>query len=91
MAGSYHRARGPRYPAPARRAPRDALPCAPAVERWAGKQNRARGMVPRARPRTRRSVAFEAVRQTVNELPQPQPPVAFGFLNVKPEPIMVVT
>ena len=24
--------------------------------------------------------------QAVNELPQPQPPVAFGFLNVKPEP-----
>lgn len=33
----------------------------------------------------------ETVDQTVNELPQPQPPVAFGFLNVKPEPIMVVT
>ncbi len=29
--------------------------------------------------------------QAVNELPQPQPPVAFGFLNVKPDPIMVVT
>jgi hypothetical protein len=27
----------------------------------------------------------------VNELPQPQPPVAFGFLKVKPAPIMVVT
>ena len=26
-------------------------------------------------------------RQTVNELPQPQPPVAWGFLNEKPEPI----
>ena len=24
--------------------------------------------------------------QTVNELPQPQPPLAFGLLNVKPEP-----
>jgi hypothetical protein len=23
-----------------------------------------------------------------NELPQPQPPVAFGFLNVNPEPCM---
>ncbi len=23
-----------------------------------------------------------------NEVPQPQPPVAFGFSNVKPEPIM---
>src|SRR5690606_8239723 len=29
--------------------------------------------------------------QTVNELPQPHPPVAFGFLNVKPDPIIVVT
>ena len=28
---------------------------------------------------------------TVKELPQPQPPDAFGFLNVKPEPIIVVT
>lgn len=26
------------------------------------------------------------VRQAENELPQPQPPVLFGFLNVKPEP-----
>ena len=26
-----------------------------------------------------------------NELPQPQPPVAFGFLNVNPEPCMLVT
>lgn len=33
------------------------------------------------------ALAFYAV----NELPQPQPPEAFGFLNVKPEPIMVVT
>jgi hypothetical protein len=24
----------------------------------------------------------------VNELPQPQPPVEFGFLNVNPEPCM---
>jgi hypothetical protein len=24
--------------------------------------------------------------QTVNELPQPQPPLAFGLLKVKPEP-----
>ena len=24
----------------------------------------------------------------VNELPQPQPPVAFGFLKVKPDPCM---
>ena len=30
-------------------------------------------------------------RQTVNELPQPQPPVATGLLNVNPEPIMLVT
>lgn len=27
----------------------------------------------------------------VNELPQPQLPVAFGLLNAKPAPIMVVT
>lgn len=26
-----------------------------------------------------------------NELPQPQPPVAFGFLNVNPDPCMLVT
>lgn len=26
-----------------------------------------------------------------NELPQPQPPVEFGFLNVKPDPCMDVT
>jgi hypothetical protein len=26
-----------------------------------------------------------------NELPQPQPPVEFGFLKVKPEPCMDVT
>ncbi len=26
-----------------------------------------------------------------NELPQPQPPVAVGFLNVKPEPCIDVT
>lgn len=29
--------------------------------------------------------------QTVNELPQPQPPLAFGLLNVKPEPWKVLT
>lgn len=27
----------------------------------------------------------------VNELPHPHPPVAFGFLNVNPEPCMDVT
>ncbi len=27
----------------------------------------------------------------VNELPQPQPPVAFGFLKLNPLPIIVVT
>jgi hypothetical protein len=26
-----------------------------------------------------------------NELPQPQPPVLFGFLNVKPEPCIEET
>ncbi len=29
--------------------------------------------------------------QTVNELPQPQPPLAFGLLKVKPEPWKVLT
>ena len=29
--------------------------------------------------------------QAVNEEPQPQPPVAFGFVKVKPEPITPVT
>jgi len=28
--------------------------------------------------------------QALNELPQPQLPVAFGFLNVKPEPCIDV-
>ena len=28
----------------------------------------------------------ESATQAVNELPHPHPPVAFGFLNVKPEP-----
>jgi hypothetical protein len=28
----------------------------------------------------------DRVNQAENELPQPQPPVLFGFLNVKPEP-----
>ncbi len=30
-------------------------------------------------------------RYAVNELPQPQPPVAFGFLKLNPLPIIVVT
>jgi len=30
-------------------------------------------------------------RYAVNEEPQPQLPVAFGFVNVKPEPITLVT
>lgn len=29
--------------------------------------------------------------QAENELPQPQPPVEFGFLNVNPDPCMDVT
>ena len=29
--------------------------------------------------------------QAENELPQPQPPVEFGFLKVKPEPCIDVT
>jgi hypothetical protein len=33
----------------------------------------------------------QVARQALNELPQPQPPEAFGFLNVNPAPIMVVT
>ena len=28
----------------------------------------------------------DRMNQAENELPQPQPPVLFGFLNVKPEP-----
>jgi hypothetical protein len=46
-----------------------------------------------SQPRQRRGVPGGAngAAQAVNELPQPQPPVAFGFLNVKPAPIMVVT
>ena len=35
-------------------------------------------------------VPFENV-YAVNEEPQPQLPVAFGFLKVKPEPITFVT
>lgn len=33
----------------------------------------------------------ELLRQAENELPQPQPPVEFGFLKVKPEPCIDVT
>jgi hypothetical protein len=29
--------------------------------------------------------------QAENELPQPQPPVEFGFVKVKPDPCMEVT
>lgn len=29
--------------------------------------------------------------QALNELPQPQPPVAFGFENVKPDPCIEET
>lgn len=29
--------------------------------------------------------------QALNELPQPQPPVAFGLLNVKPDPCIEET
>ncbi len=47
---------------------------------------------PRARPgapgeRGGRALKLaRARRYAENELPQPQPPVAFGFLKVKPEP-----
>ncbi len=34
---------------------------------------------------------FCNVNYAVNEEPQPQLPVAFGFVNVKPEPITLVT
>src|SRR5690606_20194101 len=37
------------------------------------------------------SPAARRTDQTVNELPQPQPPLAFGLLKVKPEPWNVVT
>ena len=36
-------------------------------------------------------VRISRSRYTVNELPQPQPPVACGFLKEKPEPISDVT
>jgi len=34
------------------------------------------------------TVCFCPSAQAENDVPQPQPPVAFGFSNVKPEPIM---
>lgn len=49
--------------------------------------NRARGDGIPAGP----AAGASDVGQAVNELPQPQPPEAFGFLNVNPEPIIVVT
>jgi hypothetical protein len=33
----------------------------------------------------------DRMNQAENELPQPQPPVLFGFLNVKPEPCIEET
>lgn len=50
--------------------------------------------VPRNSPRDPLRPARDGYRretQTVKELPQPQPPTEFGFLKVKPEPIIVVT
>ena len=39
----------------------------------------------------RRSNFFEKIfSYAENEVPQPQPPVAFGLSNVKPEPIILV-
>src|SRR5205085_12389143 len=38
-----------------------------------------------------RSLSLPVLTYAVNEEPQPQLPVAFGFLNVKPEPITFVT
>ena len=37
------------------------------------------------------SVVPPSRRQAVNELPQPQPPVAFGLVKVNPEPCIDVT
>src|SRR5690606_3617263 len=51
-------------------------------------ERRARRQPPRARVS---AFTCRDDAQAVNELPQPQPPVAFGLLNVKPEPIIVVT
>lgn len=46
---------------------------------------------PQESPRGPRSYVVSRRDQAVNELPQPQPPEELGFLNVNPEPIMVVT
>jgi hypothetical protein len=42
-------------------------------------------------PRARLKPDLRVRNQAVNELPQPQPPVEFGLLKVKPAPIIVVT
>jgi hypothetical protein len=49
------------------------------------------GKGPRIAPRAFRRPRPSAVAHTVNELPQPQPPLALGLLNVKPEPWKVDT
>jgi hypothetical protein len=36
-------------------------------------------------------IGVESLAQAENELPQPQPPVEFGFLKVKPDPCIDVT
>jgi hypothetical protein len=71
---------------------------APGPPRPPGSRHRAAPMAPKSEPGPRDGPAspvacsrFQGARQTVNELPQPHVPVAFGFLNVNPEPIMVVT
>ena len=51
-------------------------------------------VVARARRRIPRALASSEVRlagQTVNEEPQPQPPLALGFLKANPDPIMLLT
>src|SRR5690606_32481622 len=52
----------------------------------AGKTGGPVGLPPRARCMNRPVLA-----QTVNELPQPQPPAALGLLKVNPEPWKVLT
>ncbi len=40
--------------------------------------------------KVRRSVSIHAPTYAENDEPQPHPPVAFGFLNVNPEPCIDV-
>ena len=72
----------------------EGLKSAPARERRrGGALGPARGA---ERPATLAGIRGDCVRPSrtayaVNEEPQPQPPVAFGLLKVKPEPMTFVT